>query len=75
MFPTYDPRFAADPATYQWNMSFGIERDALSVDVYVDNVLNSLRTLQISGDAPGTPLLYAYSARPRTVGVSVSIRK
>ena len=75
MFPTYDPRFAADPATYQWNLSVGIERAHLGVNLYVDNVLNSRPTLQISGDAPGTPLLYAYTARPRTFGLSFSLRK
>jgi outer membrane receptor protein involved in Fe transport len=73
-FPTYDPRFAADPATYQGNMSVGIEHDHLGVNLYVDNVLNSRPTLQLSGDAPGTPLLYAYTARPRTIGLSFSLR-
>jgi len=75
MFPTYDPRFASDPASHQWNMSLGIERSAFSLNVYVDNLLNSKPTLQLSGDAPGTPLLYAYTSRPRTMGVAISMRR
>jgi iron complex outermembrane recepter protein len=75
MFPTYDPRFAADPATCQWNMGLGFEKGELRINVYVDNLLNSHPTLQLSGDAPGTPVLYAYTFRPRTIGVSLSIRK
>ncbi len=70
-FPTYDPRQAADPATQQWNISAALLKQQLDVNLYVDNVLNQHPTLQISGDAPGTPIIYAYTLRPRTIGLSV----
>jgi outer membrane receptor protein involved in Fe transport len=72
LFPTYDPRQAADPATQQWNISAALLKHQLEVNVYVDNVLNQHPTLQISGDAPGTPIIYAYTLRPRTIGLSVT---
>ncbi len=68
---TYDPRQAADPATQQWNISAALLKQQLDVNLYVDNVLNQHPTLQISGDAPGTPIIYAYTLRPRTIGLSV----
>jgi iron complex outermembrane recepter protein len=73
-FTTYDPRFAADPATVQWNVGIGWERKTLSLDLYVDNLLNEHPLMQTGGDYPGTPLLYALTQRPRTVGLAAHWR-
>jgi outer membrane receptor protein involved in Fe transport len=73
-FPTYDPRFVADPAYQQWNMSVEMVRHRFSVRLYCNNMLNARPVLQTSGDAPGTPILYAYTLVPRTWGVAFSWR-
>ena len=70
-FTTYDPRFAADPSSVQWNLGLGLVLPHASVDLYCDNVLNEHPILQTDGDYPGTPLLYSLTHRPRTVGLAV----
>mgnify|MGYP003344907755 CR=1 FL=1 len=73
-FPTYDPRFASDPATSQWNAALAIELRNMTMRLHVDNLLNTQPVLQRSGDAPGTPILYAYTQHPRSVNLSAEFR-
>jgi outer membrane receptor protein involved in Fe transport len=73
-FAVYDPRFAAAPATVRWNIGVGLSWGRSTLDVYVDNVLNRRPILETDGDYPGTPILYAATLRPRTVGVGVHSR-
>jgi iron complex outermembrane receptor protein len=68
----YAPRLRADPATNIVNMQVGMHRSCLDVRVFVNNALNDLPLLQRDTDTPGSPLAYAYTVRPRTVGISVS---
>jgi outer membrane receptor protein involved in Fe transport len=73
-FTVYDPHFAAAPATVRWNIGVGLNVGRSTVDFYVDNVLNRRPKLETDGDYPGTPILYAVTLRPRTVGVGVHWR-
>ena len=65
----YDPRLVADPATYLLNFQLGMSRLGANVRLFLNNVTNEQPVLQRYSDAPGSALLYAYTLRPRTVGV------
>lgn len=67
--PTYDPRLSADPANYLLNLQLGMTRAGFDARVFVNNATNARPLLQRYADAPGSTLLYAYTFRPRTVGV------
>jgi outer membrane receptor protein involved in Fe transport len=64
----YDPSLRADPATYVLNLQLGMTRGHSDVRLFVDNALNSQPELQRDVDAPASPLVYAYTFKPRTVG-------
>ena len=38
--------------------------------LFINNALNAQPLLQRSADAPGSSLIYAYTLRPRTVGLA-----
>jgi outer membrane receptor protein involved in Fe transport len=65
----YDPSLRADPATDLLNLQLGVTWGTSDIKVFVDNALDSLPDLQRDVDAPRSPLAYAYTFRPRTVGV------
>jgi iron complex outermembrane recepter protein len=65
----YDPVLRADPATDLLNLQLGVAWGTSDIKVFVDNALDSLPDLQRDVDAPGSPLVYAYTFKPRTVGV------
>ena len=67
--PSYDPRLTADPATYLLNLQLGLTRPGVNVRIFVNNVTNAQPMLQSYADAPGSALVYAYTLRPRTVGL------
>jgi outer membrane receptor protein involved in Fe transport len=67
--PTYDPRLSADPATYLLNLQLGLTRSRVNARIFVNNVTNAQPLLQRYTDAPGSALVYAYTLRPRTVGL------
>ncbi len=67
---SYSPGFRADPATNRLNVRFGLIRSNLEIRLSLDNALNSSPILQLNSDAPGSPLWYAYTFRPRTIGLS-----
>jgi outer membrane receptor protein involved in Fe transport len=66
---SYDPGLVADPATYLLNLQLGITRTNLNVHVFVNNVTNAQPLLQRDADAVGSTLQYAYTLRPRTLGI------
>jgi outer membrane receptor protein involved in Fe transport len=66
---SYDPRLGADPANYLLNLQMGLTRPGVNVRLFVNNVTNAQPRLQLYSDAPGSALLYAYTLRPRTVGL------
>jgi len=65
----YDPSLRADPATDLLNLQLGVTSGTSDIRVFVDNALDSQPDLQRDVDAPGSPLVYAYTFKPRTVGV------
>jgi len=68
----YDPRLIGDPAINQLNLQLGLIHSNLIAKLFVNNALNAQPLLQRSADAPGSSLIYAYSLRPRTVGLASS---
>jgi iron complex outermembrane receptor protein len=68
----FAPRLRADPATNIVNMQVGMHRSCLDVRVFVNNASNDLPLLQRDADSPASALVYAYTVRPRTVGISGS---
>jgi iron complex outermembrane recepter protein len=68
----YDPQLRADPATNLLNLQLGLLWSRFDVRLFVNNALNALPVLQRDADAPGSALQYAYTFRPRTVGVAAT---
>ena len=66
---SYDPRLSADPANYLLNLQVGLTRPGVNVRIFVNNLANAQPMLQRFADAPGSALVYAYTLRPRTVGL------
>ena len=65
----YDPRLRADPAYQLLNLGLGVIRSGVNVRLFVDNATNSQPQLQRYADSAGSPLVYAYTFRPRTLGI------
>jgi iron complex outermembrane recepter protein len=66
---SYDPSLSADPASYLLNLQLGVARPGVNVRLFANNVTNAQPMLQRFADAPGSALVYAYTLRPRTVGL------
>jgi hypothetical protein len=47
----------------------GLTRPGVNVRIFVNNLVNAQPKLQRYSDAPGSALVYAYTLRPRTVGL------
>jgi len=67
---SYSPGFRADPATNRLNLRLGLIRSGVELRLSVQNVFNSLPVLHLDSDAIGSSLYYAYTFRPRTLGLS-----
>ncbi len=67
---SYDPRLSADPASYLLNLQLGVTRPGVNLRLFANNVTNARPMLQRYADAPGSALVYAYTLRPRTVGLT-----
>jgi outer membrane receptor protein involved in Fe transport len=66
---SYDPRLSADPATSLLNLHLGLTWPGVNVRIFVNNATNAQPLLQRYADAPGSALVYAYTLRPRTLGL------
>jgi iron complex outermembrane receptor protein len=66
---SYFPQLTADPATYLLNLQLGMAWPGVNVRLFANNVTNARPMLQRFADAPGSALVYAYTLRPRTVGL------
>ena len=71
---SYSPRYTADPATEQLNLQLGVTWPHWDMKLFVNNALNSLPVLQRNADAGTSSLIYAYTFRPRTVGITTTWR-
>ena len=69
---SFSPSYTADPATEQLNLQLGVTRPHWDMKMFVGNVLNSLPVLQRNADAGASSLIYAYTFRPRTVGITIT---
>jgi len=68
----YAPVVRADPATNRLNLRLGIQRGALDIRLSLENALNSTPALHLDSDINNSSLLYAYTFRPRTIGLVMS---
>jgi outer membrane receptor protein involved in Fe transport len=66
----YDPTLRADPATNVLNLQLGVTWSSWDIRLFANNALDSQPELQRDADAPGSSLIYAYTLRPRTIGVT-----
>jgi iron complex outermembrane recepter protein len=66
------PSYQSDPATDRLNLQLGVQWSHWDIKLFANNVLNSLPTLQRNVDAGGSTLVYAYTFRPRTVGLTAN---
>jgi iron complex outermembrane receptor protein len=66
------PTYQSDPATNRLNLQLGLSWTHWDIKLFANNVLNSLPALQRNVDAPGSTLVYAYTFRPRTVGLTAN---
>jgi iron complex outermembrane recepter protein len=69
---SYSPTIRADPATNRLNLRFGAQRGGLDVRLSLENALNSTPVLHVDSDANASSLHYAYTLRPRTIGLVVT---
>jgi outer membrane receptor protein involved in Fe transport len=51
------------------NLQLGLAQRDFNVRLFVNNLTNTQPLLQRYADAPGSNLVYAYTLRPRTIGV------
>jgi iron complex outermembrane recepter protein len=66
------PTFISDPATDRLNLQLGVNWTHWAIKLFANNALNSLPILQQNSDARGSTLVYAYTFRPRTVGLTAN---
>jgi iron complex outermembrane receptor protein len=66
---SYDPGLSADPAYNLLNLQLGLTRRGADIRLFANNIANAQPMLQRYADAPGSALIYAYTLRPRTVGL------
>jgi iron complex outermembrane recepter protein len=69
---SYVPAIRADPATNRLNLRLGIQRAGLDIRLSLENALNSTPVLHLDSDVRGSSLVYAYTFRPRTIGLVMS---
>jgi iron complex outermembrane receptor protein len=69
---SYAPTIRADPATNRLNLRLGVQRAGLDIRLSLENALNSTPALHLDTDVNGSSLLYAYTFRPRTIGLVMS---
>ena len=71
---TYAPTRHANPSTNVLNLRALVGRSGLEVSLFVNNALDSQPTLQRRNHVPSYTLFYATTFRPRTVGLTASVR-
>jgi iron complex outermembrane recepter protein len=71
--PFYNSSLQADPATALAGLRGGIRRNGVELAVFVTNLFDAHPVLQRNNDVPGSDLIYGYTLRPRTLGLSVTV--
>jgi iron complex outermembrane receptor protein len=70
----YDPSLPTDPATNVLNVRLGLRFQHVNVMFFVNNALDTHPQLSVNHAVVNDPRLAAVTFRPRTVGVSASLR-
>lgn len=78
--PLVDPEYPRAPATSQLNLRLGARLDAmgekdLDVSLFANNVTNEQPLLSLYHELPGSLRFRSGTFRPRTFGLTVSLRK
>jgi iron complex outermembrane receptor protein len=71
---TYAPQRRANPATSVFNLRAAAAWRGFELALFVNNVFDSQPTLQVRNHISTSDLLYATTFRPRTIGVTGSMR-
>jgi len=72
---SYDATIIQPPATYLTNVRAGVELGDWDVSVFADNLFDSHPVLSRSRESRTAPLFFLQTFRPRTVGVTATIRR
>lgn len=70
---SFDPAIPPHPITKLLNLRAGVKVEAVDVSVFANNLLNS-HPQDLTHDALGSPLFYASTLRPRTIGITATYR-
>jgi iron complex outermembrane recepter protein len=70
----YDAGLTTLPSTNSLSMRLGVKFSSLDVSLFANNLTGSNETLSRSHDSTGSPLYYAQSYQPRTIGVTAQVR-
>ncbi len=70
----YDPALVANPETHQVSLRAGLNLGTWDVAVYANNLLNAHPRLGYTHQDSGTDLFEATTLRPRTIGLSATVR-
>ena len=73
-FISYNPGVVGDPATNQLNGRIGLLVGKFNLSVFANNLLNAQPQLSLADSQAGDPRFYAYTSRPRTIGLNVTFR-
>lgn len=73
--PLIDPGIPRPAATRNLDLRTGLRMNDLDVSLFVSNVMNDHPELARFHDVPGTGAFRAITTRPRTIGLTVSIRR
>jgi outer membrane receptor protein involved in Fe transport len=71
-FISYNPGVEGDPATNVFNARVGLMVDRFNISAFANNLFNAHPQLSLADSQAGDPRFYAYTLRPRTVGVNVT---
>jgi outer membrane receptor protein involved in Fe transport len=70
----FDAGLTTLPSTNSLSMRLGVKFSSLDVSLFANNLTGSNETLSRSHDSTGSPLYYAQSYQPRTIGVTAQVR-
>jgi outer membrane receptor protein involved in Fe transport len=70
----YDPGLATLPSTKSLSLRLGLKLSSVDVSLFANNLTGTSDALSRSHDALGSPLYYAESYAPRTIGVTGTFR-
>ncbi len=73
-FISYNPGVVGDPATNVFNARLGLEMGGYNISLFANNLFNTQPQLSLADSQLGDPRFYAYTLRPRTVGLNVIYR-